>query len=100
MKLALVLGAALAYAPLAAYPQDIQAQRLAATCANCHGTNGRSVTTELAPLAGRPKDYLVSQMKAFRDGTRPATIMQQIAKGYTDRQIEAMAEYFAAQGSR
>ena len=100
MKLALVLGVALAYTPLAAYPQSNQAQRLAATCANCHGTDGRSVSAELAPLAGRPKDYLVSQMKAFRDGTRPATIMPQLAKGYTDQQIEAIAEYFAGRGPR
>jgi cytochrome c553 len=36
-------------------------------------------------------------MKAFRDGTRPATIMHQLAKGYSDEQIELMAEYFARQ---
>jgi cytochrome c553 len=36
-------------------------------------------------------------MRAFRDGSRPATVMHQIAKGYTDAQIDAMAAWFAAQ---
>jgi cytochrome c553 len=36
-------------------------------------------------------------MRAFRDGKRPATVMHQIAKGYSDAQIEAMASWFAAQ---
>jgi cytochrome c553 len=91
-----ILIAALAFAPLAAHPQDNPAARsLAATCANCHGPEGRSVAKEVAPLAGLPKDFLVSTMKAFQDGRRPATVMHQIAKGYTDPQLELIAEYFA-----
>jgi cytochrome c553 len=92
-----ILIAALACAPFAALAQESPAARsLAATCANCHGPDGRSVTKEVAPLAGLPKDFLVSTMKAFQDGRRPATVMHQIAKGYTDQQIELIAEYFAA----
>src|SRR6266850_1063337 len=92
----LLIGAALAAAPLAATAQDSPAARsLAATCAACHGTDGRSATKEVIGLAGLPKDHIVSQMKAFRDGTRPATIMHQIAKGYSDQQIELMADYFS-----
>ena len=88
--------AALACAALPAMAQDSAAARsLAATCANCHGTEGRSVTTEVAALAGLPKDDIVAKMRAFRDGTRPATVMQQIAKGYSDQQIELVADYFA-----
>ena len=45
----------------------------------------------------QPKAYIVEQMRAFRDGKRPATIMHQLAKGYTDPQIEAIADYFARQ---
>jgi cytochrome c553 len=98
MNFRFLLAAALAATPLLVHAQDSAAARsLAATCANCHGTEGRSVTTEVAPLAGLTKDLIVSQMKAFRDGTRPATIMQQIAKGYTDPQIDMIASYFAAQ---
>ena len=48
-------------------------------------------------LAGMPASYIVEQMKAFKAGTRPATVMHQLAKGYNDAQIEAIAGYFAAQ---
>ena len=48
-------------------------------------------------LAGQSKETLVRHMRDFRDGKRPATIMQQIAKGYTDAQIDALAGFFAAQ---
>jgi cytochrome c553 len=88
--------AALACAALPAIAQDSPAARsLAATCANCHGTDGRSVTQEVASLAGLPKDDIVAKMKAFRDGTRPATVMHQIAKGYSDPQVELVADYFS-----
>jgi sulfide dehydrogenase cytochrome subunit len=96
MKAALLLAAALAAAPLAAVAQDSPAARsLAATCANCHGTDGRSVTKEVASLAGLPKADIADKMKAFRDGSRLATVMHQIAKGYSDQQIELIAEYFS-----
>lgn len=74
------------------------ARNLAATCANCHGTQGRAVDSASVPgLAGMPASYIVEQMKAFKAGTRPATVMHQLAKGYSDAQIEAIAGYFAAQ---
>jgi len=79
----------------AASAQDTQ--RLAAPCAICHGTDGRAATKEVLPLAGLPRDYIVSQMRALRDGQRQATVMHQIAKGYTDAQIDALAAWFSAQ---
>jgi cytochrome c553 len=85
----------LACAAAPALAQD--AQRLAATCAVCHGTQGRAVTQDVVPLAGLPREHIASQMRAFRDGQRPATVMHQIAKGYTEAQIDAMAAWFAAQ---
>lgn len=85
-------------APLALHAQEsVVGRNLAATCANCHGTAGRSATKEVIPLAGLPKEFIVSQMKAFKEGARPATIMHQLAKGYSDQQIEAIADYFARQ---
>ena len=94
----IVLGVLLACTAFAASAQDnAVARSLAATCANCHGTDGRSVTKDVTPLAGLPKEYLVSQMKAFQEGKRPATVMHQIAKGYTDAQIDLIAGYFSAQ---
>jgi cytochrome subunit of sulfide dehydrogenase len=75
----------------------LNARALSATCANCHGTEGRSVPGAAVPsLAGIPKAYMVTQMKAFKDGSRPATVMHQLSKGYSDEQIETMAAYFSA----
>jgi cytochrome c553 len=89
--------AALCVLPLPLHAQDTTARSLAATCANCHGTEGRSATRDVVPLAGLPREHIVAQMKAFKEGTRPATIMHQLAKGYTDQQIDLIAGYFAAQ---
>ena len=44
-----------------------------------------------------PRDYLIRQLQDFKSGKRPATVMHQIAKGYSDPQIDALAAWFAAQ---
>jgi len=67
---------------------------LAANCANCHGTEGKSAGG-IPSLAGQPKSYLIQQMREFKAGSRPATIMHQLSKGYTDAQVEQMAEHFS-----
>lgn len=83
---------------LPAGAQTSDARYLAANCANCHGTDGRAAAGAGMPgLAGLSAAYFVEQMNAFRDGKRQASIMHQIAKGYTDAQIAAMAQFFAAQ---
>jgi hypothetical protein len=74
-------------------------RNLAAQCANCHGTNGVS-QGGIPGLAGQGRSYIIAQMNAFKSGQRsgPAsTIMHQLAKGYTDEQIAAMADFFSAQ---
>jgi cytochrome c553 len=73
------------------------AARLAATCAACHGTNGATQGGTLPPLAGQPQQALAAALRDFKAGKRQATIMTQIAKGYTDEQIELLAAWFAAQ---
>jgi len=97
MRTVFAFALALAAAPLGAQAQDVAGRNLAAPCAICHGTEGRVATNALIPLAGLPRDHITTQMRAFRDGKRPATVMHQIAKGYTDPQIEQLAAYFAAQ---
>ncbi len=72
------------------------ARNLAATCSACHGTNGRSAGIN-ASLAGMPKEQLVQTLGAFKRGEKPATVMHQLARGYSDVQIEAIASYLAAQ---
>ena len=66
------------------------------TCANCHGTGGVSVG-DVESLAGKPREETVRKLQEFKSGARPATIMHQLAKGYTDEQIELLAGWFAAQ---
>ena len=87
----LALAAAVAV-PVAA--QDFQARAWAASCAACHGTDGRS-TGAVPPLAGRPKADLLRAMQDFKSGKRSATIMHQHAKGYTDAELERIADYFS-----
>ena len=95
-------AACLAAVPLlisAALAQDaaaLRARSLAATCANCHGTDGRAQGGTVPGLAGRDSALIASMMREFRDGKRPATVMHQLAKGYTDQQIDTLAAYFAA----
>ncbi len=74
---------------------DPSAIMMANTCAGCHGTEGQSVGPASPNLAGMSESYFIDSMQAFKEGTRPATIMDRIAKGYTEAQIEAMGGYFA-----
>ena len=69
---------------------------IAANCASCHATDGKS-RGGVPSLVGQDKLGLVQQMKDFRDGKRRSTIMQQLARGYTDAEIEAVAAYLSAQ---
>ena len=83
--------------PAAAQDPNL-ARNLAANCANCHGTNGKAVPgAGMEPIAGEPKEKLVKKIKEYRSGVRPATVMHQISKGYTDEQIDLIAGYLAAQ---
>jgi sulfide dehydrogenase cytochrome subunit len=69
----------------------------AASCAACHGTNGHAQPGMIA-LAGVPKEVTIQKMLDYKAGRVPAaTIMHQLAKGYSDEQIAAIAGYFAAQ---
>ena len=97
MTARLLLAMALAgpaHGPLA---QETATRNLAAPCAICHGSDGRAATNDLVPLAGLPREHIASQLRAFRDGRRQATVMHQIAKGYTDAQIDALAAWFSSQ---
>jgi len=88
------LGSALA---LPAAAQDANLGRnLAATCVTCHGKSATGTPT----LAGMAKDQMVQTMKAFKSGARPATLMHQISKGYTEPQVELIAEYFSKQNAK
>lgn len=97
--LVLAMGASASHAAGAKAPdQRLQTKQWAANCAACHGTDGRAVQGSAVPgLAGVPAATMVAQLQAFKDGKQAATVMHQIAKGLSDAQIQAIADYFAAQ---
>lgn len=94
---ALLIAGSLWLAAGPASAQDANVSRaLAATCFTCHGTDGVSVGGVPPSIAGQNKEVLLQALKDFKAGKRPATIMHQHAKGYTDEQLESIAGYFAA----
>ena len=70
---------------------------LANTCAGCHGTNGSSVGPASPTIAGLSRDYFIESMLAYKDASRPSTIMSRIAKGYSEEEINRMADFFTQQ---
>ena len=87
-----VLGAA----AFGAQAQVNQIKVWAAACANCHGTNGRA-EPGMESLAGKDKDEMLQKLLDFKSGRKPATLMHQLSKGYTDEQLAQISGYFAAQ---
>jgi sulfide dehydrogenase cytochrome subunit len=77
---------------------DFTGRSIGSACFGCHGAAGANRTSIPPIIHGVPAEYIESAMKAFRDGSRPATIMGRIAKGYTDEEITAMANYISSQG--
>ncbi len=84
------------FAPSNLTPAGVRS--LAANCAACHGYQGHPAKgSDLASLAGKPKNELLMALTQFRDGKKPATVMHQLSKGYTDQELAALAEYFSNQ---
>ena len=75
---------------------SLHVRTLAASCAACHGSNGNALAGN-AVLAGMDQTYFISQMLAFKNGDRPATVMHRHAKGLQVDEINGLAAYFAAQ---
>jgi cytochrome subunit of sulfide dehydrogenase len=91
---AAVIAGLLASGPVFATPPT--AEMLSFNCASCHGYEGVSVGPATPSLAGMPEEYFVMTMLDYKDGRRPATVMDRIAAGYTEKEIEIMAGYFAS----
>jgi cytochrome c553 len=73
-----------------------EAPRGAASCSGCHAANS-NVDTPVPRLAGQDPAAMVAAMQAYRSGQRPATVMDRIAKGFSDDEIKAIAAWYAAQ---
>ena len=74
-----------------------EATMLANACAACHGPNGSSQGPATPSIAGISPDYFIDAMEAFKEDERHTTVMNRIAKGYSEEQIEAMAKFFSKQ---
>ena len=98
MRIRFVLAAMLAL-PLTAVAQGTDpnlSRNLASTCAGCHNIKGDALAG-MPPISGQSKEALLRKLKDYKDGKQPATVMHQLAKGYTDAQLESIAAYYAAQ---
>lgn len=73
----------------------LQVRSMAASCAACHGTKGVALPG-MDSLAGQKKEDLLKKMQDFKTDKKPATLMHQLSKGYSDAQLEQLAGYFAA----
>jgi len=82
-------------APLPAVAGSPEPPPGASSCSGCHAT--RRVDTAVPPLIGRPAADIITQMQAFKSGQKPATVMDRIAKGFTDAEIQDIANWYAQQ---
>jgi len=89
--------ALLALSPMTTLAAGPTAAALAFTCAGCHGTDGSSVGPSSPSIAGMDPEVFIDAMQAYKFDERNSTIMNRIAKGYSDEQIKGMAWYFAKQ---
>jgi cytochrome c553 len=64
-------------------------------CARCHGADGRGRRQAFPDIAGLSPDYIIAQLRAFRDGTRQSGFMQPVAAALSDDAILAAAAHFA-----
>jgi cytochrome c553 len=92
-----VLAAAIGFASIAAaVAASAEPPAGAAACSGCHPASTR-VASPVLRLAGLDRAAIVRAMQDFRSGARPATVMDRIAKGFTDAEIQAIAAWYAVQ---
>ncbi|MGR9052915.1 MAG: c-type cytochrome [Gammaproteobacteria bacterium] len=97
----LLVLAGLVYVSASANAADVKAgEEKAKTCAGCHGADGNSGNAQYPILAGQQPMYLSGQLKAFKDGSRKAPMMQGIAAGLSDDDIDNLSAYFTAQAPK
>jgi cytochrome c553 len=68
----------------------------ASSCSGCHAA-GAKVDTAVPRLSGRSAAEIVTQMQAFKSRQKPSTVMDRIAKGFTDAEVQAIADWYARQ---
>lgn len=91
---ALLLTSGLIFTPSVLAQEDSSVSLLVGNCIACHGPQGSSLGPATPTIAGMSQETFIDAMKAYQAGERPSTIMGRIAKGYTEKDFEAMAGYF------
>ena len=81
--------------PMSLHPSGKEGMMLSLSCTSCHGTYGISPGT-IPTIYGKSKEYIIKTMKEFRNGEIDSTVMKRIAKGYSEREIFLIANYFAS----
>ena len=85
------------FLPISAFAVD-KGMVLALSCASCRGTNGASPGS-IPRIQGRSAEYIEKAMLQFKAGKRLATVMNRIAKGYTDEEIKLLSAYIGNQSA-
>jgi sulfide dehydrogenase cytochrome subunit len=96
VKLLCICAAAVLASVIMAAAMSPESPVGAASCSGCHPAK-HGVETPVLPLSGRKAEQIVEQMRAFRSGQLKATVMDRVAKGYSDAEIEAIATWYEAQ---
>ena len=90
-----ILTAIIAGFPMYLHPAGKEGMLLSLSCTSCHGTYGISPGT-VPTIYGKSREYIIKTMKEFRNDERESTVMIRIAKGYSDREIFLIANYFSS----
>jgi cytochrome c553 len=64
------------------------------TCTACHGPEGNSVSPMWPNIAGQNAPYLLTQLKAFKEGSRSDPLMSAQAMMLSDQDMADLAVYF------
>ena len=81
--------------PMSLHPSGKEGMMLSLSCTSCHGTYGISPGA-IPTIYGKSKEYIIETMKQLRNGESDSTVMGRIAKGYSDREIFLIANYFSS----
>jgi sulfide dehydrogenase cytochrome subunit len=91
---ALALAGTFAHGPARA--DMASAAVLTNTCFSCHGTDGKSAGA-MPTIAGKSVTFIKNKLMGFQSDKEPSTVMGRIAKGFTEAEIKALAEFFSGQ---
>ena len=90
-----ILTVIIAGFPMTLHPSVKEGMLLSLSCTSCHGTYGISPGT-IPTIYGKSREYIIKTMKEFQNEEIDSTVMKRIAKGYSEREIFLIANYFAS----